>query len=74
MDSFSVLEVASATEELQGKVIGPVRLRLHMTGTEHGSRVKNLGAAFSTGGREVEATMVAGCWFCGRRFHFLSLS
>jgi hypothetical protein len=67
VDSFSVLEVASAMEEVQGKVIGPVRLRLHMTNTEHGSRVENPVAAFSTLGREVEATMVAGSWFCGCR-------
>jgi len=55
LDSFSVLEVASAMEEVQGEVIGPVRPRLHMARTEHGSRIKNPVAAFSTGGREVEA-------------------
>jgi hypothetical protein len=70
VDSFSVLEVASAMEEVQGEVIGPVRLGLHMTRTEHGSRVKNPGAAFWTSGREVEATMVAGSWFCGAGFIF----
>jgi hypothetical protein len=74
VDSFSVLEVARVLEELQGEVIGPVRLRLGMTRTEHSSRIKNSGAAFSTGGREVEATMVAGNLFCGCRFHFVSLS
>ena len=74
VDSFSVLEVASAMEEMQGEVIGPVRLGLHMARTEHGSRIENPVAAFSTLGREVEATMVAGCWFCGCRLHFLSLS
>jgi hypothetical protein len=74
VDSFSVLEVARVLEELQGEVIGPVRLRLGVTRTEHGSRTKNPGAAFSTGSREVEATMVAGNLFCGCRFHFVSLS
>jgi hypothetical protein len=73
VDSLSVLEVASAMEELQGEVIGPVRLRLHMARTQHGSRIKNPVAAFSTGGREVEATMVAGNWFSGCGLHFLSL-
>jgi hypothetical protein len=60
VDPFSVLEVARAMEELQGEVIGPVRLRLGMTRTEHASRIENPGATFSTGGREVEAAMVAG--------------
>jgi hypothetical protein len=60
VDSFSVLEVASAMEELETEVIGPVRLRFEVTRTDHGSRVDNPGATLATGGREVEAAMVAG--------------
>jgi len=57
VDSFSVLEITSATEQLQGEVIGPVRLSLHMARTEHGSRVENPRAAFSALVKEVKATM-----------------
>jgi hypothetical protein len=73
VDSFSVLEVASAMEELETEVIGPVRLRLEVTRTDHASRVDNPGATLATGGREVEAAMVARNWFYGFGLHFLSL-
>jgi hypothetical protein len=73
VDSFSVLEVASAMEELEAEVTGPVRLRLEVTRTEHASRVDNPGATLATGGREVEAAMVAGSWLYGFGLHYLSL-
>jgi hypothetical protein len=68
-----VLEVTSVIEKLEGKVIGPVRLRFKVPMAEHGSIIESPITALATSGREIEATMVAGTLFSGCRLHFLSL-
>jgi hypothetical protein len=73
VDPVGVLEVTSVIEKLEGKVIGPVRLRFKVPMAEHGSIIESPITALATSGREIEATMVAGTLFSGCRLHFLSL-
>jgi hypothetical protein len=69
-----ILEVTSAIEKMEGKVIGPVRLRFKVPMAEHGSIIKSPITALATSGREIEAAMVAGSFSSECRLHFLSLS
>jgi hypothetical protein len=71
---MGILEVTSVIEKMEGKVIGPVRLRFKVPTAEHGSIIKSPITALATGGREIEAAMVAGSLFSECRLHFLSLS
>lgn len=57
---MGILEVTSAIEKMEGKVIGPVRLRFKVPMAEHGSIIKSPITALATSGREIEAAMVAG--------------
>jgi hypothetical protein len=72
VDPVGILEVTSVIEKLKGKVIGPVRLRFKVAVAEHGSIIKSPITALTTGGREIEAAMVAGSLFRECRLHFLS--
>jgi hypothetical protein len=43
-----ILEVTSAIEKMEGKVIGPVRLRFKVPMAEHGSIIKSPITALAT--------------------------
>ena len=73
VDSLSVLEAARALQEVEGEVLGSIGLRRAVATAEHAARVDNPRATLATGGRVMEATMVAGSRFSGCRLHFLSL-
>jgi hypothetical protein len=73
VDSLSVLEVTRAIQELEGEIIGAIRVRYQVAMTEHLSGVDNPVAALATGVREMVAAMMTANWFFGCRLHFLSL-
>jgi hypothetical protein len=74
VDSLSVLEVTRALQEVEREVLGSVGLRRAVATAEHAARVDHPRATLATGGRVMEATMVAGNWFSGCRLHFLSFT